>query len=159
VERARRRGKRAAHGVVVVTALTFIGASALQIIPAVFATDAAPVGAPGAPTLPDSVCAGGMRRLVRALDRASSEAWTPVDAVADDDEQSPRLTAFQRALAPEWEAPEAIEHACALSPGGKDAWTALLRLRRAHEQALLRDRFDLVPLRRDVTSHLPAELR
>jgi hypothetical protein len=144
---ARLQGKRAAHGVVIVVAVAFVGASAAQIIPAVFGTGIRPVPSTSDGS-PEHECVHGVRSLGLALDRASEQAWsTPVRA----DDDSP-LDAFRRSLVPEWNAQANIERACARSREGLAAWAALLRLRTAEENVVL-------PLRRDVTAHLPAELR
>ena len=145
-------GKRAGHAVIIVLAVAFIGASAVQVIPAVFR-----MGAHHAPsTVPDPqarVCALGVRPLAAALERAGARAWS-AHASADS-----ALDSFQQALAPEWKDEERIRSDCEKSSEGAETWAALVRLRRAEEQALLSGADDVQPLRRDLAAHLPADLR
>jgi hypothetical protein len=155
---ARLQGRRVAHGVVITIAVVFIAASAAQIIPSVFGAQAHPIPLPAAGT-PERACVEGVRSLALALDRASGEAWWPhapgVAAVADD----AALQAFRQRLVPEWGAEANIEQACAKSREGIEAWAALLRLRRAEEQVVLRSIGELLPVRRDFAARLPPELR
>lgn len=157
--RARFEGKRLAHAVVVAIAVAFIGASAVQIVPAVFGTQTQLVSSTPA-GLSDRACAEDVHSLMLALDRATGQAWSPraARAVSEADEDAV-IQAFRQGLAPEWNADATIAQACAKSREGFEAWAALLRLRRAEEQVVLRGFVELVPLRRDVTAHLPADLR
>ncbi len=162
LNRARARGRRAGHIVLVVAAVLFIGSSAAQIIPAVFGrrrTAALPGGAVGVDD-PAAACARGVRALALALDQATGAAWSAVGA--GEFETAPAIESFERALSGRWseyDAQGALERACAATPAGLDAWASLLRLRRAEEQVLLRDRVDLAPPRRDVGAHLSGDLR
>lgn len=155
----RNQGRRAAHSIVIVVAVAFVGASAMQIIPAVFGLGVHPIPA-WTPGSPERECVQGVLLLSRALDRASADAWSPSAAravtQADDD---PALQAFRRGLLPEWSAEASVEQACVRSREGLDAWASLLRLRRAEEQVVLHSLVELIPLRRDVEAHLPADLR
>jgi hypothetical protein len=138
---ARLGGKRVALVAVIALAVVFIGASALQIVPAVFGARIRPL--PAAPPGSDArLCADGVSALLRQLDSESS---------------SPD----------EW---ERTARSCQGSPEGLDAWAALMRLRLAERQtsgvridgttvASKRDQSELGPLRRDVAAHLPPELR
>jgi hypothetical protein len=160
VSRARLQGKRAALSLVIVVAVLFIGASAAQIIPAVFGWQIRPL--PPAPVGTSTrTCADGIRALADAIDRTGG--------------------AFA-----EWDAAAYIARACAASSEGLDAWAALMRLRYARLQ--LPHRFDheepegcsdrigdhvpakpetcrqdhdaeLAALRRNVDAHIAAELR
>jgi hypothetical protein len=144
---ARLRGKRVALVVVIAVAVTFIGASAVQIIPAVFGAGTRPIPA-GPPGSSARVCAEGVAGLLRAM--------------GDDGAEAPADDAWARA-----------EAACRQSPEGLDAWAALLRWRATraqlggqpcgtgstgrgsdHARARLDD-----PLRHEVAEHLPADLR
>jgi hypothetical protein len=149
--RARSEGKRIAHVIVISIAVAFIGASAVQIIPAVFGLDARPLpSAPSVPSVPTEAevpggsserrCAGGIQALALGLDHATLGAW-------------------RDGVLPEWNTAADVERACAESPQGLDAWAALLRLRRAEEDVVLRGLAELAPLRRDVAARLPADLR
>jgi hypothetical protein len=137
--RARLQGKRAALGVVIVVAVVFIGASAVQIVPAIFGAGVTPI--PVSPSGSDPrVCAEGVRRLERALERAHD-------------------TAGSLSFGPD---EERVRSACDKSPEGLDAWASLARLRSAEEQlapAAGSAAAELEPLRRDVAAHLPADLR
>ncbi|MDP8998725.1 MAG: hypothetical protein M3O46_01290 [Myxococcota bacterium] len=158
--RARLRGKRMAHAIVVTTAVAFIGASAAQIIPAVFGIPAR-VGPPPTPGRAETACMEAIRSLSFALDRATEKAWSPEvnRAAAPRADGSAILQAFHEGLLPEWNAEASIGLACAKSREGVEAWAVLLRLRRAEEQFALRGFTDLAPLRSDVAAHLPADLR
>jgi hypothetical protein len=157
---ARREGQRIAHVIVIVVAVVFIGASAAQIIPAVFGAGIRPLS-PGEAGSPEDECAHGVRSLALALDRASAQAWSPSleqDRPLDLGIETARLP-FQRGLLPDRNVEANIEQACAKTSVGLDAWAALQRLRTADEQIILRGFGELVPARRDVMAHLPANLR
>ncbi len=157
---ARREGRRIAHTIVIVVAVAFIGASAFQIIPAVFGIGVRPVAANGSDPV-ETQCAIGVRSLALALDRAGAMSWSPSPAAGGpfDLDSEKAHQAFERGLAPEWNSEAQIEQSCAKSSAGLDAWAALMRLRRAEEQLVLHGLLELVPLERDVTAHLPANLR
>jgi hypothetical protein len=137
--RARLQGKRAALGVVIVVAVVFIGASAVQIVPAIFGAGVTPI--PASPSGSDPrVCAEGVRRLERALERARDAAGSI--SFGPDEER--------------------VRSACDKSPEGLDAWASLARLRSAEQQlgpGAGTAAAELEPLRRDVSAHLPADLR
>jgi hypothetical protein len=133
--RARLQGKRVALVLVIVVAVAFIGASAVQIVPAVFGAGVTPL--PAAP--PGSTaraCADGVRTLLQQL---GSEA-----AEHEPDEHWDRTA-----------------RSCQGSPEGLDAWAALMRLRSAQRQTSGQrvEHSELAPLFRDVTAHLPPDLR
>jgi hypothetical protein len=157
--RARLEGKRIAHGIVLVVAVTFVAASAAQIIPAVFGMQSRTFP-PTPPGSPERVCSDGVRTLALALDRGEKQAWSLLggNAAADSDAYD-SLQTFRRALFPEWDAEPSVEQACSKSHEGVEAWAALLRLRRAAEQIVLRDVTELLPLRHDFAAHLPVDLR
>jgi hypothetical protein len=160
--RARLQGRRAAHAIVLVIAVTFIGASAAQIIPAVFGWQSSTV-TPAPPGSPQRVCSDGIRSLAIALDRAGKQAWSLLggegtDADADSSSNA-TLRTFRRGLFPEWNDEPIVEQACSKSHEGLEAWATLLRLRGAAEQTILRDVTELLPMRHDFAAHLPADLR
>jgi hypothetical protein len=150
---------RAVHVATTVFSVIFVGASAAQIIPAVFGIGIEPL--PSTPAAsPESECADGVRSLALALDRATEAAWSPRTAHAVTMGGTDHaLEAFRAGLVPEWNAAASVEKACGTAREGWEAWAALLRLRRAEEQVALRGLVELVPLRRDVAAHLPANLR
>ncbi len=155
-----REGRRVAHIIVIVVAVAFIGASALQIIPAVFGVGVRPLAATSADSS-ETKCGAGVRALALAVDRAAGMAWAPGEREGESLDLAVERTrlAFKLGLTPEWDAQADVERVCATSTEGLDAWASLLRLRRAHEQMVLHGLVELVPLERDVTAHLPANLR
>jgi hypothetical protein len=149
---ARRLGRRAAHGLILVVAVLFIGASTSQLVRAIFGGVAIP------PPALDPSCAVGLRRLAMALDRAASTSIPAAQESVASPPDDP-VAVFRLALAPEWDGADAIQRICTSSAGGADAWAALERLRSAQEQLTRRTRADLAPLREDLTAHFPTELR
>jgi hypothetical protein len=146
------RGKRIALGSVITLTCVFIGASALQIVPAAFGTGVTPLPlAP--PGTPARVCADGVRSLAIAVDRASSQTLSLSASAADDGDTA--LVLFRRNLAPDWDDTTRVEAACVSSPEGESAWAALLRLREAEQQLVRKGRVELRPLRADLAAHLP----
>jgi hypothetical protein len=143
VARAGLRWKRISLVFVTLIAVVFIGLSCWQIIPVVFGAWIRPLPQAN-PGSPERICAEGVRRMARALDRAKSMAGGP---------------SFDLALRPDWNVAFATRQACAHSPEGLDAWAALVRLRSAEEQLAGRGGDLLDPLQRQVASHLPADLR
>ncbi len=125
-----------------VLAIVFIVASVSQIIRAVFvASHAHEVATAG-----DLACGDRLKTLAVALDRASERAGRVPEAHA-------RAT-FVQALSPEWDDSAAAESACT-SARGKDAWSALLRLRRTLEGRSEKDAREVEPVRRDFEARLP----
>jgi hypothetical protein len=122
----------------------FIVITTAQLGLGVFGKTASRAGAGGAPP---AACIAGISRLTPALDRALGTA----SPIADD---SAALAAFAAATLPEWNDSQNIESACIATPEGKDAFAAVLRLRRAEEALLHRDVAELSPMRRDVEAYL-----
>jgi len=146
--RARLRGKRIALVAVIAVAVTFVGASAAQIIPAVFGAGTKPIP-PGPPGSNAHACAEGIRALLRTM---ADDAPGTVEPPGQRDAWGPAA------------------EACGQSPEGLDAWAALLRLRQARAQLVsqtaappesgrVRASAELDPLRHEVAEHLPADLR
>jgi hypothetical protein len=163
--RARIEGKRIAHVLVIVVAVLFIGASAAQIIPAVFGWGVRPLS-PAPPGSAEGACGEGVRAMARALDRAGGQAWssrglTSGDRPLDDDPTGGEaaMQVLRRGLAPEWDAEARVERACSESRRGSEAWAALMRLRRAEEQLVFGAFVELAVPRGDVAAHLPTDLR
>jgi hypothetical protein len=138
--RARLRGKRVALVAVIAVAVSFIGASAVQIIPAVFGAGTRPIPA-GPPGSRARVCAEGVSALLHAMREDEPACAEPLRPSPGDD-------AWDRAAA-----------ACREAPEGPDAWAALLRLRAARAQLHTGGGSELDPLRHEVAAHLPADLR
>jgi hypothetical protein len=139
--RARLRGRRVGLGVVIVVAVTFVVASASQIVSAVFGLGTVPLAA-GPVDSPERRCAEGIGHLVRTLAPRSGA--------------SPPAT---QALQAPWNDADRVEQECRNATGGLDAWDALLRLRAAELQLSEPTPADLQPLRNEVIAHLPADLR
>jgi hypothetical protein len=154
VANAQRLGRRAAHGLILVVAVVFIGSSAWQIVHAIFVESAAA----SAPPALDPGCANGVRRLVGALDRAADHAVSSAEQPATTRPEDV-VALFRHQLSPEWDGAGDVERRCAASAAGADAWAALQRLRSAQEQLARQSRAELAPLRHDLAAHLPAELR
>lgn len=72
IARARLRGKRVALGIVITAAVVYIGASAVDIVPAVFGAVMHPMP-PALPGTPARACAEGLRRLVSMPDATGSD--------------------------------------------------------------------------------------
>lgn len=140
----KKRLRQLASGVVLAVAVPFIVWSTWQIVSAVYG-----VAPPArASTAEEATCTAKLRTLQAALERASDHAsHEPDDAHAQ--------AAFEAAIAPEWDEQGAAERACDTSPRGRDAWAALLRLRRGLEGRSKKDARDVGPLRRDLETRLP----
>jgi len=155
VERARLRGRRWAHVLVIGVAAAFIASSGWQIASAVFGLGVVPVAEPWrASSATDRACASGLQSLAAALDRAAARCSATDEATAEQ-----AAAVFRRALSPEWDAASSVSTACAASREGLDAWAALERLKIAEEQVARRIHAELEPLRRDLATHLPQDLR
>jgi hypothetical protein len=134
VSRARMRGKRVALSLVVAVAVAFVGASAAQIIPAVFGFGIRPLPPASLGTRPRT-CGDGILALAAAIDGSGGAL-------------------------PDWDqAAEPIARACAASSEGLDAWAALIRLRSARLQLPRDHDAELAALRRNVDAHIAAQLR
>jgi hypothetical protein len=155
IARAGLRAKRWVLAVVIVVSLWVIASSSLQIIPQVFGLGVSPIGAPSAAASPERACAVGIRGLLGALDRAGGQL--PRAATTSDDTEA--MAALRASLSPEWDSADSVARTCAGSRDGQDAWAALERMRVAEEQIVRLGRVGLVPLRLDVATHLPPDLR
>lgn len=153
-----RRARAVASGVVLVVAVAFIVASTWQITATVFHTEPARARPP---TPAEAVCVARLRVLEAALDRASRAAAlesrnAAAASVADRAASETRAeVAFEAALAPEWNERAGAEGACEATPRTKEAWAALLRLRRGLEGRVRKDAREIGPLRRDFETRLP----
>jgi hypothetical protein len=144
IARARLRGKRIALGIVITVAVVYIGASAVDIIPAVFGVVMHPL--PSAPPgTPARVCADGLRRLVSTAEAGGSE----------DDVQ--RACAASREGLDAWAALERLRSAERQLARPSRAGTA--RPARAGTEERSGSEQELQELRRQVLAHLPADLR
>lgn len=140
----KKRLRQLASSFVLVVAVFFIIASTWQIIVAVFG-----VSPPaGTATAEEAACTGKLRTLEAALVRASDKAARePDDAHA--------RSAFEAAIAPEWNDEAAAERTCSPTARSREAWAALLRLRRGYEGRSQKDARDVGPMRRDFETRLP----
>lgn len=155
IERARLRGTRLAHALVIGVAVAFIASSAWQIASALFGFGVVPLGQRrDSASSTDLACASGVRALAGALDRAGARSARAAAATGDD-----AAAVFRQALSPEWDGADSVSSACATSPEGLDAWAALERLEMAEEQVARRIHAEVEPVRRDLATHLPPDLR
>jgi hypothetical protein len=100
IARARLRGKRVALGIVITVTVVYIGASAVDIVPAVFGAVMHPLQA-APPGTPDGACAEGIRRLVStpgtggdadvrgacASSREGLDAWAALERLRSGEQQ------------------------------------------------------------------------
>ena len=93
--RAGRDGQRVAHILIIAVAVVFIGASAIQIVPAVFGAGVRPVGSAGAGSTEDP-CTDGVRSLAIAIHRAGALAWSPSAEGAPPPDVTLRAKPFKR---------------------------------------------------------------
>jgi hypothetical protein len=135
IARARLRGKRIALGIVITVAVLYIGASAVDIIPAVFGVVTHPLP-PAPPGTPAHACAEGLSRLV-----------STTDSGGDDEVQ--RACAQSHEGLDAWAAFERL----------RSAERQLARPARAGTEARSGSEQELQELRRQVLAHLPADLR
>ena len=142
----KKRLRQLASSFVLVVALLFIAASTWQIIAAVFHLGFAPPARAATPE--EAACTEKLRTLEAALERASDQAaHEPDDAHA--------RSAFEAAIAPEWNDEPAAEKTCSATARSREAWAALLRLRRGLEGRSQKDARDVGPMRRDFETRLP----
>lgn len=149
-----RRARRITAIAVLVVALAFVVSSTWQIISAVFFARPVPIRA----ETPDEIaCVSGLRRLEAALERATDRAAhaTMANAPILTTDEAHALEAFEAALAPEWDDQASVERTCSSTTRGKEAWAALLRLRRGLEGSARKDAHEIGPLRRDFETRLP----
>ncbi|HEY1955514.1 MAG TPA: hypothetical protein VGH28_07875 [Polyangiaceae bacterium] len=139
-----RRARAVASASVLVVALAFVVTSVWQIADAVFG-HAAP---PKPPSAEEAACSARLRTMEAALERGALAAAPAAD-------ESHALAAFDGALAPEWNDQASAENQCASSPRAKEAWAALVRLRRGLEGTARKDAHEIGPLRRDFETRLP----
>jgi hypothetical protein len=142
-ERARLRGKRIALGVVITVAVVYIGASAVDIVPAVFGVVMHPLP-PTPPGTAAHACAEGLRRLVSTADVGGSD-------------EVQRDCAASREGLDAWAAFERLRSAERQLARPPRAETA--RPGRAETQQRSGSEQELEELRRQVLAHLPADLR
>jgi hypothetical protein len=149
------RAKRAALAIVMVVSVVFIGSSTWQIIPAVFGVGFEPIPSGAAAGSPEAQCGAGIHSLAQALDRVGDR----MSSLATAEDDSTIMASLRPALSPEWDRADTVRAVCDSAAGGPSAWAALERLRVAEEQSGRLDRDAVSSVRRDVTAHLPAELR
>jgi hypothetical protein len=111
-DRARKEGRRNAHGLVLVVAVLFIASSTVQIVRGVFGL--------GEASRPGDACAEGVARLSAQIDaRAACSGCNEAPAARRSREASEAAT---------------VARACAASSDGLDTWAAFERARMAREQ-------------------------
>ena len=146
---AQKRATRLVHGLFLALAIVFVGVSACEIIGAALGLFGEALGAEAGPArvAAGRECGEGLRQLAAALERAALEAFTAND-------ETTAISRFHAGLLPEWEGLQAVEARCA-DRRGRDAFAALLRLRRVQEGFVRRQIVEIAPLRRDVSAYLP----
>jgi hypothetical protein len=140
----KKRLRQLASLFVLVVAVLFIIISMSQIIAAVFG--AAPPRVAATPE--ESACTEKLRTLEAALSRAS-------DRAAHEPDDAHARSVFEAAIAPEWDDEAAAEKTCSPTARSREAWAALLRLRRGYEGRSQKDARDVGPMRRDFETRLP----
>ena len=140
----KKRLRQLASGFVLVVAVPFVVASTWQLGVAVFG--AAPPARAATPE--EAACTDKLRTLEAALERAS-------DRAAHEPDDAHARSAFEAAIAPEWNDEAAAEKACSPTDRSREAWAALLRLRRGLEGRSQKDARDVGPMRRDFETRLP----
>lgn len=125
-------------------AVAFVISSTWQIARGVLGLST-PAVANAPPPAPE--CVAGITRLEKALDRG-------LEGAAASAEVPDALRRFEAGAEPEWSDRAAVENACNGSLQGKDAFTALVRLRNADETFLRRQVAEVEPIRRDVEAYL-----
>ena len=146
---ARRRGSRIISAAFVTVASVFVALSTLQIVPQALGLGARSLASASAPGGAGAGCAEGVASLARALDRGLASASSAQTA----DEEAAVAT-LRASLSPEWSGEAQVAAACNESPGGQDAFAALLRLKLAEEHFVRNDVVEIAPLRRDVAAYL-----
>jgi hypothetical protein len=145
-QRAQLRGKRIVLTAFLGFTTVFVLVSTWQLMIGTFGMGTKPLGVELDPDA--RACADGVRRMAGALDRGMASASSA-------DSERTALAAFERSLAPEWDAEKAVAAQCESHPRGQDAFSALLRLRRSEEGFIRRQVVEIAPVRRDVQGYLP----
>jgi hypothetical protein len=169
-KRAGRRARGVAAAAVLVVAIAFVASSAWQILAAVFYARPPHVRPP---TPAEAECVVRLRSLEAALERGTDRAThatmakaPPEPGAADPATLAAQAAeraateaeahdAFEAALAPEWDDADSAKRACATTPRAREAWAALLRLRRGLEGGARKQAHEIAPLRRDFETRLP----
>lgn len=138
--RARLFGKRVALVSCGAVAVWFILASVIQLIPPVFGAGIVPLATPAqgsspASSSPEWRCAEGLRRATAAETRAPDPGATRPGMDPD------------------------VVSACSETPAGLDALAAYRRLELAEAKLGSRDPASVDELRRELSAHLPAQMR
>lgn len=141
LDRAKKRGRRAAFTIFYVLAVgVSIGGSAQIFVQAFQRREA--------PGLGVTSCSDGLSKLTGALERARK-------AASATDGEDAALADFRKALAPEWDDRDHIEDLCRSSEPSMAALDAIEQLRYAEEHAVRREAAELAPLRRRVQAIAP----
>lgn len=141
LDRAKKRGRRAAFTIFYVLAVgVSVGGSAQIFVQAFQRREA--------PGLGVTSCADGLGKLTGAIERARKVA-----SVTDGEDAA--LADFRKALGPEWEDRDHIEDLCRSSAQSMAALDAIEQLRYAEEHAVRREAAELAPLRRRVQAIAP----
>jgi hypothetical protein len=147
LEKARKRGSRYLTAAFVTFATAFMLLSVGQLVMGVFGVGFETFRLPGPAPLGAGACAGELRGLDAAIGRALGAA----SRVGTDDKA---LTAYRSALSPEWDEETDVARTCDGEPHGREAYAAVLRLRRGGEDLARRQVVELAPLRQNVSAYL-----
>ena len=140
----KKRLRQLATGFMFALALPFIVLSTWQIIDTTFGGKVTARAA----TPDEAACTAKLKTLASALERAS-------DTAAHELDEDHAHRAFATAILPEWNDQAAAESACNSTERSREAWAALLRLRRGLEGRAQKDARDVGPMRRDFETRLP----
>jgi hypothetical protein len=149
LETARKRGSRYLTIAFATFATAFMLLSVGQLVMGVFGVGFDAFRLPGPAPLAAGACAGELRGLEAAIGRALGAA-----SRAGTDEKA--VTTYRSALSPEWDEETAVATTCDAEPHGREAYAAVLRLRRGGEDLARRQVVELAPLRQNVSAYLPA---
>jgi hypothetical protein len=140
----KKRLRQLASFFMIALSIPFIVLSTWQLIETTFGGKVSARAA----TPEEAVCTTKLKTLASALERAS-------DAAAHETDEDHAHRAFAAAILPEWNDQASAETACNASPRGREAWAALLRLRRGLEGRSQKDARDVGPMRRVFETRLP----
>jgi hypothetical protein len=140
----KKRLRQLATGFMFALALPFVVLSTWQLVEATFSGKVSARAA----TPEEAACTAKLKTLASALERAS-------DTAAHEPDEDHAHRAFAAAILPEWNDEGAVETTCNTSPRSREAWAALLRLRRGLEGRSQKDARDVGPMRRDFETRLP----
>ena len=142
-DQARERGRRALLAGYWLVVVSFVALPAASVARQLWPSASESGGKP------NTNCALGLVDLASAIERARETATREGSSGED-----AALSAFRRALEPEWNRYPALVDACRSNEQQSQTLSLLHRLRYTEEKAVRRDAADLAPLRADVLRRL-----